>query len=137
MYISEKQLFQLVFSTCIVFSCSNYEKTIHGTLALVPRSVRHSGKKVCNMVLPVFTRSITASRSTQNYGFLLITFGDTPKSVKCVFTRKLNLELVFQRKLLTSLGAIWEGKHTFWDQLVQGTLCTLLDVTPKVINRNL
>ena len=56
------------------------------------------------MVVPVFKRSITSSRSTQNYQIPLITFGATAKSVKRVLLEKLTIELVFQQKLVTHLG---------------------------------
>ena len=79
------------------------------------------------MVMPVFKRSITASRSTQNYQILLRTFGDTLKSVNRTFHRKLQNERVFQQKERnTQISCDYFGKTHF----------TLLGVAPKVINEN-
>ena len=69
--------------------------------------------------MPVFKRSITASRSTQNYQFRLRTFGATPKSVKRDFSKKtIKCSLFFNKKLVTCLP-VWEEKTLILGEIVR------------------
>ena len=62
---------------------------------------------ICNGVMPVFKRSITASCSIKNFPFSLITFGATPKSVKRNFQTRLKMNCFSN---LNSLH-FWGEKH--------------------------
>ena len=83
-----------------------------------------------NLVMPVFKRSITASRSTKNYQFRLITFGSMSKSVKRIFQTKLKRTRFFNRNALH----IWVEKHIHFERIFRGNT---LEPRTEVGARNL
>ena len=88
---------------------------------------------ICSAVMPVFKRSITASRITKNYQFRLITFGATAKSVKHIFNKQKLTWTCFSTETPCTFA---ERNTQFLGDKFGKILFTLLDLAPKVINRN-
>ncbi len=82
--------------------------------------------------MPVFKRSITASRSIKNFQILLITFGAMSKSAKRIFQTKHKMNCLFSPETPYTFG---ERNTQFSGEYFGKTLFTLLDISSKVINK--